>query len=219
MTEQRAAPPPAEIRAVQAEVLKLARLLQRDPEGLAYLQQVPLDDLCALREQVTESLFTQHEPILRRLAASSRLLPVSLVAGLSQSTFGPVLSALIAGLMDPERADEVGANLPTEFVADIAVELDPRRASAVIARIPAERIRQVTRELARRKEYVTMGRFVGHLRDEALAAAINELNDEDLLETFLVMEDPPDLDRLAQLTDRERIHRLAALPDSPIPAP
>lgn len=209
----------AEQRAVQAEVLKLARLLQRDPERLAYLEKVPLDDLCTLRDQVTESLFTQHEAALRRLAAASRLLPVSLVAGLAHSTFGPVLSALIAGLMEPERADEVGSHLPTEFVADIAVELDPRRASAVIARIPAERIRDVTRALAGRHEYVTMGRFVGHLDDEALAAAINELSDDDLLETFVVMEDPPDLERLAELTDRQRIDRLAALPDSPIPAP
>jgi hypothetical protein len=209
----------ADERAVQAEILKLARLLGRDPAQLVYLTQVPHDDLCTLREQVTESLFTQHEAVLRRLAAASRLLPVSLVASLSRSTFGPVLSALIAGLMEPDRADEVGANLPTEFVADIAVELDPRRASGVISRIPADRILQVTRELARRKEYVTMGRFVGHLDDEALAGAINELNDEELLETFVVMEDPPDLERLAELTDRDRIERLAALPDSPIPAP
>jgi hypothetical protein len=208
----------AEARAVQAEILKLSRLVQRNPDELAYLQQVPLEDLRTLRDRVTESLFTQHEPVLRRLAAASRVLPVSLVASLTQSTFGPVLAARIAGLLDPERADEVGANLPTGFVADIAIELDPRRASAVIARIPAERIRQITRELARRQEYVTMGRFVGHLDDEALAAAINELNDEELLETYEVMEDPPDLDRLARLTDSERIGRLAALPNSPIPA-
>jgi hypothetical protein len=209
----------AEQRVVQAEILKLARLFQRDPDRLAYLEQVPLDDLRILRERATESLFTQHEAILRRLAAASRLLPVSLVASLAQNTFGPVLAARIAGLLDPARADEVGANLPTEFVADIAVELDPRRASAVIARIPAERIRRITRELARRGEYVTMGRFVGHLDDEALASAINELSDEELLETFVVMEDPPDLERLARLTDRERVDHLAALPNSPIPVP
>jgi len=208
----------ADERAVQAEILKLARLLQRDPGELAYLKRVPFDDLCRLREQVTETLFTQHETILRRLAAASRVLPVSLVASLAQNPFGPVLAARIAGLLEPERADEVGASLPTAFVADIATELDPRRASAVIARIPAERIRQITRELARRKEYVTMGRFVGHLDDEALAAAINELDDGDLLETFVVMEDPPDPERLARLTDRARIDRLASVPNSPIPA-
>ena len=209
----------ADEQAVEAEILKLARLLQREPEQLAYLDQVPLKDLRALRGHVTETLFTDHEAILRRLAAASRLLPVALVASLSENTFGAVLSARIAGLLDADRADQVGQRLPTQFVADIAIELDPRRVSDVIARIPPDRIRDVTRELARRKEYVTMGRFVGHLDDEALAAAINTLNDDELLETFVVMEDPPELDRLSRLTDPERIARLATRPGSPIPAP
>ena len=205
--------------AVEAEILKLARLLQREPRRLAYLEEVPLNDLKALRARVTDTLFTDHEAVLRRLAAASRLLPVALVASLSENTFGPILSARIAGLMDPERADQVGQRLPTRFVADIAIELDPRRSIEVIARIPPDRIREVTRELARRKEYVTMGRFVGHLEDEALAAAINTLSDDELVATFLVMEDPPELDRLARLTDPERIERLAARPGSPIPSP
>ena len=205
--------------AVQAEILKLARLLQREPEGLAYLARLPLRDLQQLRAQVTETLFTDHEAVLRRLAAASRLLPVSLVASLSENTFGPILSARIAGLMEPERADQVSQRLPTRFLADIAIELDPRRVEAVIARIPADRIREITDELASRQEYVTMGRFVGQLKDEALAAAINTLSDDDLVETFLVMEDPPELDRLARLTDPDRIERLAAQPGSPIPAP
>lgn len=205
--------------AVEAEILKLARLLQSDPERLSYLGQVPLSDLQALRERVTDTLFTDHEAVLRRLAAASRLLPVGLVASLSETTFGPILSARIAGLMEPERADQVGQRLPTRFVTDIAIELDPRRASDVIARIPPDRIREVTQELARRKEYVTMGRFVGHLTDDGLAAAINTLTDDELVETFLVMEDPPELDRLAKLTDPDRIERLAARPGSPIPAP
>jgi hypothetical protein len=204
--------------AVRAEILKLARLLQREPGRLAYLEQLPLKDLKQLRVEVTETLFTDHEALLRRLAAASRLLPVSLVAGLSENTFGPILSARIAGLLEPHRADQVSQHLPTRFVADIAIELDPRRAEAVIARIPADRIGEITGELARRQEYVTMGRFVGHLEDDALAAAINTLSDDDLVQTFLVMEDPPELDRLARLTDPERIERLAARPGSPIPA-
>jgi hypothetical protein len=203
--------------AIRAEILKLARLLQRPPEQLAYLEPVPLKDLQALRAHVTETLFTENAGVLRRLAAASRLLPVALVASLSENSFGPILSARIAGLLDPERADQVSQRLPTAFVADIATELDPRRAIDVIVRIPPDRIRDITLELARRGEYVTMGRFVGHLEDDALAAAINALSDEELLETFLVMEDPPDLERLARLTDPERIERLAARPGSPIP--
>jgi hypothetical protein len=41
----------AATEAVQAraEILKLARLLRREPDELAYLETVPLDDLQALR--------------------------------------------------------------------------------------------------------------------------------------------------------------------------
>lgn len=203
----------------QAEILKLARLLDRDPGTLSYLDRVPVGEVRALRERVTEVLFTAHEGALRRLAAASKLLPVGLVANLGQNTFGPMLAARITGLLEPERAVEVAARLPTSFLADAAVELDPRRASAVVAGIPPNRIYEITLELAGRREYVTMGRFVGHLDDAALGSALRALGDEDLLRTLLVMEDRPDLERLARLTDRERVSRLAALPGSPIAAP
>jgi hypothetical protein len=204
---------------VQAEILKLARLLDRDPDSLAYLARIPADELRALRERVTEVLFTAHETALRRLATASRLLPVALVASLGQHTFGPVLSARITGLLEPERAVDVAARLPTDFLADTAVDLDPRRASAVVAGIPPQRISAITAELARRREYVTMGRFVGHLEDEALAAALEALDDEALVCTLVVMEDRPDVDRLARLTGQERIERLAARPESPLSRP
>jgi hypothetical protein len=192
----------------EAEILKLARVLERDPTTFSYLQRVPHEDLRVLREQVTEVLFTAHEAVFARLAAASKLLPVGLVASLGQSTFGPMLSARITGLLDPARAVEVAARMATPFLADAAIELDPRRASAVIAGIPAERIAEITSELARRREYVTMGRFVGHLDDQALAAALAVLNDEDLAQTLFVMEDRPDLERLARLTGPERVARL-----------
>lgn len=174
----------------QAEVLKLARLLGREPDQLSYLEHVPPADLRVLREQITETLFTAHEATLRRLAAASRLLPAGLVASLGQATFGAMLSARIAGLLDADRAVEVAAKMPTEFLADVAIELDPRRASAVIAGIPPRRIHEITAELARRGEYVTMGRFVGHLADAALQAALEALDDEALSKTMFVIEEP-----------------------------
>lgn len=208
----------SEDREVQAEILKLARLLELDPAKLSYLKRTPPGELRSFRGQVTERLFAAHEAAFRRLAAASRILPVSLVASLAQHAFGPILSARLAGLLEPDRADQVGASLPTPFIADIAIELDPRRASHVIARIPPQRIFEITTELARRREYVTMGRFVGQLTDAALASALEALDDEALVQTLFVMEDPLDMDRLARVTDRERIDRLAALPGSPIPA-
>lgn len=183
----------------EAEILKLARLLGREPDQLAYLDAVPVADLRAFREQVTETLFTAHEAHLRRLATASRLLPTGLVASLGQSTFGAMLSARIAGLLDVGRAVEIGGRMTTEFLADVAVELDPRRASEVIAGIPPRQIFEITTELARRGEYVTMGRFVGHLSDDALSAALDALDDEALSKTMFVTEDPIDDEKLRRL--------------------
>lgn len=174
----------------EPEILKLARLLNLDPRELSYLEGVPAGDLRALRGQVTETLFTANETALRRIAAASKLLPAGLVASLGQSTFGAMLSARIAGLLEADRAVEIAAKMPTDFLADVAIELDPRRASAVVAGIPPPRIFEITAELAHREEYVTMGRFVGHLSDASLKAALDALDDEALSKTTFVLEDP-----------------------------
>ena len=53
--------------AVRAEILKLARLLRREPADLDYLTDVPAADIRALREGVTDVLFTAHGQVLARL--------------------------------------------------------------------------------------------------------------------------------------------------------
>jgi hypothetical protein len=192
----------------RAEILKLARLLQRDPVEFAYLEAVPLDDLQALREQTTEVMWQANGAALGRLAAASRLLPAGLTATISERAFGPLLSARMAGLLEPERAVEVATRLPIPFLADIAILLDPRRASALIALVPAEQTADVTRELVQRGEYVTMGRFVGHLGDQAITAALAVMDDATLLRVGFVLEDKDRLEWLVGLLSDERLGRI-----------
>jgi hypothetical protein len=192
----------------KAEILKLARILGREPETLEYLERVPAADIRALREQVTDMLFSAHSQTLSRLAAASRLVPVGLVAMIGEKTFGPVLSARMAALLDPGRAVEMADKLPTPFLADVAIAIDPRRASEVIGRIPSARVAEVTRELLRRGEYVTMGRFIGHLSDEAIAAAVAVMDEAALLQIAFVLEDKDRLDRLTDLLSEQRLDRL-----------
>lgn len=192
----------------RAEILKLARLLQRDPDSLTYLESVPEGDLRVLRDQVTERLFSAHGQTLSRLAAASKLLPTALVATIGEHAFGPLLCARMAGLLEPSRAADVAAKLPTPFLADVAIELDPRRAREVIGRMPAARVAEVAAELAARGEYVTLGRFVGHITPDALNATIERLSDEDLLRTAFVLEDRDGLDELADLLGEERLGSL-----------
>lgn len=219
---------------LRAEILKLARLLGRPPEEFGYLQARPGGEVRQLREQVTELLFDSHLGRLGRLAAASRLLPVALVAQMGEKAFGPVLSARITGLLDPDKAVEVAARLPDAFLADVAVELDPRRASQVIARIPPQRIRAISAELVARGEYVTMGRFVDHLPDKSIQAALDVSEPADTFQIALVLEDQERLGHLAELLGPERLgqvltaaeqaglgaeaRELLALADAPGPA-
>lgn len=200
----------------RAEAMKLARLLGLLAEDLDYLHPVGAADLRALREQVTEVLFGSQGQALGRLAAASRLLPVSLVAQLAERVFGPVLSARVAGLLEPDRAVELASKLPVPFLADIAVELDPRRAREVIVRIPASQIGAISRELTRRREYVAMGRFVGYLPDASIGAALGAMDGLALLNVAVVLENKAKLPDLVTMIEPERIEqmiRLAAASD------
>jgi hypothetical protein len=195
----------AESLQAQGEVMKVARLLQREPESLHYLASLGVGDLRELRERLTETVFDAHTGSLRRLAAASRLLPVGLSASMGESVFGPLLSARLTGLLDPGRAADMAAKLPAPFLADVAVEMDPRRASDLISRIPADQIAQITAELMARGEYVTMGRFVGHLSEDAITAALAAMDDRSLLGVVFVLEDKDDLPGLVALLPERRV--------------
>jgi hypothetical protein len=186
----------AELLQAHAEVMKLARLLGREADELAYLQRLPPADVRALRDSVTETLYDANGSALGRLAAASRLLPAGLTATIGQRAFGPLLSARLAGLLETDKAVDVAGRLPPAFLAEVAVELDPRRASDLIAAIAPGLIGQVTAELVARREYVTMGRFVGHLSDAAIDAALETMDDEAVLQVAFVLEDRSQLSRL-----------------------
>ncbi|MCC6622282.1 MAG: hypothetical protein IT385_13550 [Deltaproteobacteria bacterium] len=190
---------------VRAEILKLARLVGRPAEELGWLAVVPSRDLRALREQVTEVMFASSGRRLKRLAAASKLLPVALLATIARRVFGPLLSARMAGLIDPERAAGIAARLPTSFLADVARLIDPRRAAAVIAALPAPLVASVARELALAGEHVTLGRFVGFLGRDALVACLEVIDDEAVLHTAFVLEAKERLDMLTGLVSETRL--------------
>lgn len=192
----------------RAEILKLARLLERDPESLHYLAQVSTDGLRRLRAQATDVLFAANHGAFARLAAASRLLPVAVVATIGERAFGAELSARIAGQLDPGRAVEMAARLPVGFLAEVAVHLDPRRAGNLLSQIPPSRVAEITNELADRREYVTMGRLVGHLPSESLAAAVRVLDDGALLRSGFLIEDKDKLQGLVSLLAPARLDRI-----------
>ncbi len=181
---------------VRAEVLKLARLLRREPETLQYLEELDQEQLREFRDQLTEMLFSAHAGPLGRLAAANKLLPAGVTASIAERALGPMITARIAGMLDPPRAVEIASKLSRPFLADVAEELDPRRAGEVVTLIPPDEIAEICTELVRRGEHVTIGRFVGRLDPEARMAALGTIDDVTLVHVAFVVEDEAGLDQM-----------------------
>jgi hypothetical protein len=190
--------------AVRAEILKLERLYGVAPQSLAFLESVPEATIRHLRLTAQERLFGDDLKLFQRLAAASVLLPQSLIAMVAEKIFGPVLGARVAGEMNWKRAVELANRLPIKFLADISLQLDPKRAESIIRNLPPARIREVAAELIQRREFVTMGSFVGYLSIEAIREAIRAITQ------------PADLLHVAFFIDRkERLNELIrVLPDA-----
>jgi hypothetical protein len=189
----------------RAEILKLARLLGTEPERLDYLERVDPEELRRLREQVTDVLFSANLGLLQRMATASRLLPGTVLARIAERTFGPLLCARIAGLVDVARGVDVAKRLSPAFLADVAVELDPRRASQIITRIPAPTVVAVARELVEREDWITIGRFVGHLPDGTVAESLEVIHDAALLQIAFVLDNKARVDDMLALLPERRL--------------
>lgn len=190
--------------AAHAEILKLARLLGTAAERFSYLEGKPVEEIRELRAHATDALFAEGGHGLERLAAPSKIMPAAVTAKIGHA-LGPVLAARVAGSLDPARAVEVASHLPPDFVAEIAIHIDPRKARDVIAGMPSHLVAKWTPLLVEREEWVTMGRFLGSLSDEAIEAAVKPLDGEVLVRTGIVTEDTSHMDAVVAMLSDEQL--------------
>jgi len=195
----------------RAELVKLSRVLGAKEDDVAFLAPLGVDGLRKLEDRISSTLFDEYRAAFQRLADASRLLPASLVAKMSELVFGPVISARVSGLMPPDRAIEIATKLKTKFLAEVTMQLDPRSASELLAIMPTRIVIDVAQLLMQRKEYVTMGRFVDDLTDEAIRAVTDSLQeDEALVHIAFFVERRERLNELVDLLRPERIRRIVA---------
>jgi hypothetical protein len=192
--------------AVAAEIVKLGRLLGVNTEELGFLAKIRTADIRELRALATDALFDADREVLMRLAAASKVLPSRIAATISRRAFGPLLAARVTGFMDPRRAADVGRHLDTPFLADICVQLDPRRAREIIPRMDVDTVLAVTEELLQRRDFVTLGRFVGSMPADALVAVLEITEDDELLRVCSVAESAEGIDEIFRLLSDERLH-------------
>lgn len=187
-----------------AEVMKLARLLDTSPERLGYLHRLAPEDTRALRERAND-VFHEDDRRLGRVALAARIPPAQVTAWIAQHLFGPLLCARIAGLLETRRAVDLAKRVSPEFLADLAMHLDPRRAREIIFALPPGLIGKVAAELTEREEHIAMGRFVGHMTDDALHACFAVIDDSTLLRISYFVEEKHQLDHVVGLLDIDRV--------------
>ncbi|MFF3486202.1 hypothetical protein ACFYXC_23405 [Streptomyces sp. NPDC002701] len=189
----------------RAERLKLARLLDAEPQHLAFLDELPVDDVRLFRERTVAALFDDDPGLLDRIAAVTRLLPAGVAAGIAQKALGPRLAAALAGRLEPARAADIIDRLPAPFTARCCHHVDPRRIAGIMGRLDDDIVVRIALVLAERGDHLTMGRFVGHLRDSALKSVLPQLAETTLLRTGFVIDHPERLGHIVALLDDERL--------------
>lgn len=191
--------------AKQSELLKLARILDTEPDALGFLGDHDSDQLRLLREGVTDGLFEKFRNNFAGFARMTGVLPLKLSSKISEQVLGSMLSGRIASEMKPERAVEMTEYLPDEFLADTCLQLDPARSQEIIAGMPIPRVLKLTRILQKRREFITMGRFVGYMPLDMLLSAAKAIDDDgDLLQIGFFVEDNTQLSRLITMLPEAR---------------
>lgn len=204
-----------------AEVAKLARELQADPASLEDLAVLHADDLRRLRGMVGDALHDAHRHAFQRAASASALLPTPLTARLAQTLIGPYLAARIAAEMPTDRAVRLAGHLEIDFLADVCLSLDPARVAATVQGLPEDRVVEVGTTLLARREYVTLGKFVGVVTPAVVDGVAAHIDDPAaLLAIATAIEARDRLDGLMTRIDDERLLAMiaAAVAERQVPA-
>lgn len=198
--------------AQHAEHIKLCHLLGVSPDDYAFLRRLPVDELKVLRGAVFE-LHDRQRPFYRRLVATvARRLPPWLAAILCGWLLGPRLVAQVATDLPARQVARIVQRLPTAYIAASCPYLDPRYAHDLIRLLPQTLIVDIALEMLNRRDYLTLGRFVDYISDEAIAAVLDVIrDDEHILHIGLFVESPARLDHIVRLMPRERLIRAMLL--------
>lgn len=189
----------------RAETLKIAHLLDVEPDTLAFLRELPVEDVRRFRGQCVAALFDRAPDMLDRIAAATKLVPAGVAAAISQRALGPRLAAAVAGRLEPARAADIIEKLPVSFTAESCAHLDPRRIKSIVERLDEDLVVRIAVTLAERGDHLTMGRFVGHLPDAALRRILPSVDDAAVLRTGFAIDQPERLGHLIEMMGPDRL--------------
>lgn len=180
------------------EVTKLARELAVPETELMFLSASSPAELRELRRMTSSALFARNEDRVKLLAALSRMLPVSVTAKIAELALGPMLSARVAGVLDPREATRLASHLPARFLAALSPSLDPSRVAPIVRGLPEQLVVEVGRLLLSSGEHLTLARFVPVVESDVAMKVVSAATGADLLQVALYCDEPASLDGIAQ---------------------
>ena len=183
----------SDLRA-RVEVAKLATELQCAPEELAFLEKLGVTELRELRGAITESLFARHEARFAGVAGLTKLVPTKVAAKIAQVALGPLVTARIAGAVDPKVAASMAQAIPADFLCEVAALIDPARVVKLMPLLPDDLVIEVGRLLIERERLLALARFVPVVPTATALAVVEGAEPRRTLQVALFTEDPAALE-------------------------
>ncbi len=194
--------------AARAEMIKLAADLQTEVSRLAFLETADAEDLARLRRTISRARFARIEPRLKRLAASSSLLPLPATARLAKTMLGASLCGKIAGVLDVDTAIRFAGQYDAPFLAELSMSLDPERTAAVLEAIDAGLAIRVGVELLHRAEYLALGRLMSVAPAAVVEGVVARASAEQLLRIAFYTDDHGRLDEIVTASSDQELAAL-----------
>ncbi|UUY03981.1 hypothetical protein LRS13_00170 [Svornostia abyssi] len=166
-----------------------------------------------LSENIAEHLHQRHAGAFDKAIAVAGKLPSAMTAKLAQHAMGPTLSARAAGLLEPKQAADLAKRLPPLFLADVAVHADLRQVGPLVEGISPDVMAEAGAALREREEWIVLGAFVGHVREDALVELIDVFDAEALLRVAPFVDAPERFDVIVGALDEGRLEELVATAD------
>jgi hypothetical protein len=193
---------------VQVELTKLAHELGVEVSELtraAPLDTLTREELVELRAIVSQALFATHEHRFTRFASLARLVPVGLAAKSAEVALGPLVTAKVAAVTEPEVAVRMASHISPEFMARVSPHLDPAKISGILNGLPDDTIVDVGRRLVAAHEHIALGRFVSFVPVASSLQVVEKASPLELLQIALFTDEPAALDGVISELPDQRI--------------
>jgi hypothetical protein len=161
----------------KVEIRRLAALFQCDESELGYLESLGGEALMKLRVQFQDSLISDYEPVLSKLAGTTAITPAAIAVKIATRYLGPTLTSYLSYYTPVKSAAKLAEKFPSDFMIEVAKEQIPERAKEMLKDFPLELMRPVTRGLVAEQAWSTMGGFVDYLPEEKSFALMSEVPD------------------------------------------